>query len=275
MVDPLYKQIADDLRRQIEANELSAGDQLRTEIQLQEHYGQELSSNKVSRNTVRDAVGILVAEGLLEKRPGQGTFVVKVNPFMTTLPADLEGSETAYYLSEVTGKGREPELSVPRIEIHRASEAPELKIPEGDQVISRHQRRLIDRIPYSMQTSFYPMDFAVQASRLRMADDIREGAVAYIRESLGIKQVGCRDVLFVRPANEPEMSFFKLPAVKSGIQMIEHRRVAYAEDGRPIRLTVTVYPTDRNRIAYETGKVPPESGPESGNDDPPEVQASS
>ena len=43
--------------------------------------------------------------------------------------------------------------------------------------------------------------------------------------------------------------------------MIETRRTAYDEDGTPVRLTVTVYPADRNQFALEVGKVPPLAWP--------------
>ena len=36
MADPMYRQIAEDLRRQIETGELPAGAQLRTELELRE-----------------------------------------------------------------------------------------------------------------------------------------------------------------------------------------------------------------------------------------------
>src|ERR1039458_4474267 len=98
MVDPMYRQIADDLRRQIEAGELPPGVQLRTELELREEYN-------ASRNTVRDAVKWLITRGLVETRPGQGTFVVqKIDPFVTTLSKDPEtggSDEGPVYTAEV------------------------------------------------------------------------------------------------------------------------------------------------------------------------------
>ena len=79
MPDPMYRQIAEDLRQKIESGELGHGDQLPTELELREQYD-------ASRNTVRDAVKWLITRGLVETRPGQGTFVVeKIDPFVTTL----------------------------------------------------------------------------------------------------------------------------------------------------------------------------------------------
>ena len=69
MADPMYRQIADDLRRQIEDGELAPGSQLPTELELREKYN-------ASRNTIRDAIKWLITRGLVETRPGQGTFVV-------------------------------------------------------------------------------------------------------------------------------------------------------------------------------------------------------
>ena len=70
MPEPIYRQIADDLRHQIETGELRPGEQLETEIELREKYN-------ASRNTIRDAIKLLTTRGLIETRPGQGTFVVR------------------------------------------------------------------------------------------------------------------------------------------------------------------------------------------------------
>src|SRR5271156_4290125 len=85
MASPMYRQIAEDLRAQIESGGLQPGQQLRTEIELRERYN-------ASRNTVRDAIKWLTTLGLVETRPGQGTFVVKrIEPYVTTLTADPGG----------------------------------------------------------------------------------------------------------------------------------------------------------------------------------------
>ena len=106
MAEPMHKQIAADLRRQIESGELPPGAQLKTEVELREEYGSD--GRDVSRNTVRDAIKLLVSRGRVETRPGQGTFVLrKVQPFVSTLNLDPEsGSEADVYKSEVERQGR-------------------------------------------------------------------------------------------------------------------------------------------------------------------------
>src|SRR5215475_15790711 len=111
MASPMYRQIADNLREQIESGAIRPGQQLQTELELRERYG-------ASRNTVRDAIKWLTSLGLVETRPGQGTFVVKkIDPFITTLSADtgtgLGGGEGATYLSQVSEQDRQASSSVP------------------------------------------------------------------------------------------------------------------------------------------------------------------
>ncbi|MET8973122.1 GntR family transcriptional regulator [Streptomyces hydrogenans] len=60
--------IAEDLRTQITTGHLKSGDRLPSEPKLATHY-------KVSTPTVRQALALLQAEGLIEKTHGKGNFV--------------------------------------------------------------------------------------------------------------------------------------------------------------------------------------------------------
>lgn len=255
MADAMYRRIADDLREQIERGELEPGQQLRTELELREHY-------EASRNTVRDAIKWLTTRGLVETRPGQGTFVVeKEDPFVTTLTRKegevAEGGQSTSLLSKV-GDSLEPDSSGLKVEIQPPPEhvAALLAVGADTEVISRHEQRHVDRTPYSLQTSFYPLEFFTRgASRLMSSKPIVEGAVAYLRETLGIKQVGYRDRITVRAPNAFEADFFKVPA-DGRIAMYEILRTAFDGNGRPMRLTVTVLPADRNQFVVNVGDVP-------------------
>jgi GntR family transcriptional regulator len=255
--DPMYRQIADDLRRQIEEGDLVPGQQLRTELELREKYN-------ASRNTVRDAIKWLITRGLVETRPGQGTFVVEtITPFVTTLtgyPETASGGEGNTYSQEVTARLRQPSDTPPQVEIKQASslETAELQLNAGTPLVSRHQRRFIDGTPWSLQTSFYSMSLVEKgAQRLIQAENIDKGTVEYLRESVGIQQVGYRDTITVRTPDEAETAFFKLPS-DGRVSVIETRRTAYDAQGTPVRLTVSVYPADRNQFAVNVGRVPDE-----------------
>jgi DNA-binding transcriptional MocR family regulator len=63
-----YKRLAALLRARIQSGELAVGQRLPSEKDLQDEYG-------MARETIRKAVGLLRAEGLVEVRQGHGTFV--------------------------------------------------------------------------------------------------------------------------------------------------------------------------------------------------------
>jgi GntR family transcriptional regulator len=250
MPDPIYKQIADSLQRDIETGKFAEGDQLPTEQEISEDWG-------ASRSTVRDAIKQLTTKGLVEAHPGQGTFVRrKVTPIVTDLSAthDLGTGDEAQYYIDVRRQQRAPRSTVPRVEIQPATKlvARELRLAPGSQVVLRHQQRFVDDEPYSLQTSFYPMQLVTVrgASRLIEAVDIKEGAVQYLRREFDIDQVGYRDVITVRTPESAEISFFKLPD-DGHVAVLENFRTAYDQHGEPIRLTITVYPADRNWFEFK------------------------
>jgi len=64
----LYEQIVSQIEQRIEAGDLKVGDQLPSEHELAEQFA-------VSRTAVREAVKALRQKGLVEIRPGRGTFI--------------------------------------------------------------------------------------------------------------------------------------------------------------------------------------------------------
>jgi GntR family transcriptional regulator len=251
MSEPIYQQIADDLRAQIESGKLRPGQQLETEGELIKLYG-------ASRNTVRDAIKRLTGLGLVVPRPGQGTFVVeKPVPFVTTLTADPSTGDSLVYQYQVSQHGRSPSSSEVVVEIQKANAgvAAELGVPKDTQVVSRHQKRYIDETPWSMQTSFYPMGLALKADELLSAGNIEQGAVKYLADTLGLRQVAYRDWITVRAPDANETRFFNLPQ-DGRVAVFEIFRTAFDQTGTPMRVTITVFPTDRNQFIAVTGDVP-------------------
>jgi GntR family transcriptional regulator len=141
--------------------------------------------------------------------------------------------------------------------------ADRLQVAQGTQVISRHQERYIDDQPWSLQTSFYPMDFVLRgATRLLEAADIDEGTVQYLARVLQFKQVGYRDLIAVRPPDENEVKFFRLPE-DGRVQVVVLLRTGFAEGSDNVtafRLTESVFPADRNQFVINAGQVPSRLG---------------
>lgn len=103
----LYEGIVNQIEQRIESGELKVGDQLPSEHELAEQF-------MVSRTAVREAVKTLRQKGLVEIRPGRGTFIT--NETSDTIRNSLEmlmkfgtmkGSENLVEVREIL----EPEIA--------------------------------------------------------------------------------------------------------------------------------------------------------------------
>ncbi|MEG2642024.1 MAG: GntR family transcriptional regulator, partial [Eubacterium sp.] len=65
--EPLYRQLYQQIRREIMAGNLKTGEKLASKRQMAEHL-------KISQNTVAAAYDQLVAEGYIEARPRSGFY---------------------------------------------------------------------------------------------------------------------------------------------------------------------------------------------------------
>lgn len=94
--EPLYHQVVSVIRRRIEGGEWSAGERVPSERKLSEMLG-------VSRITIRHAVRLACQEGLLEQRPGVGTFVGEPGAHPAVLNQDL--AEMSTFSSSLAEQG--------------------------------------------------------------------------------------------------------------------------------------------------------------------------
>ena len=125
MADPMYRQIAEDLRQQIEAGELAEGTQLPTEIEFRETY-------PASRNTIRDAIKWLTNLGLVETRAWPGHLRHRADRAVYQHHRSGPGRRASAYPAEAQS-GREATSSRTQVEVQRADNllASELPLPKA------------------------------------------------------------------------------------------------------------------------------------------------
>lgn len=248
-----YREIAADLERKIKVGELIPGARLPSDAELGQIY-------KASRNTVREAVRLLVNRGLAEKPSGRGAFVLlKIAPFSTVITVDsgFGGFRGASSTSEGMPRVRTFEVTTPKVELEMPSTdiATQLGLGADDTVVIRHQRRFIHGVLWSTQTSYYPMRFVEDgAGRLLQVKDIPEGVRKYLDKAIGVKEIGSHDTMKVRAPDHEEAAAFGIPD-DGRVAVFETRQIGVDPDHKPVRVTVSIYPADRNQFSMDTGSL--------------------
>ena len=142
---PVYTQLAVIIKEDIASGRLRPGIRIPSEAKLAQEYN-------VSPMTVRQAVGVLVEEGLVERVHGSGTFVKKIEVGATTF--GLEALDKVLSNTE-TLKARVVKSSIVRV---RGSEGKLLQVDENSPVILVERLVLNGEEPFCFQVAYLPFD---------------------------------------------------------------------------------------------------------------------
>ncbi len=248
MTAPKYRAIAADLRKQIAGGELSPGDRLPTERELEAHY-------EVGRNTVRLAAALLTNEGLIERVPGRtGGMVVRDLLTLTyhasraEMPDGLWPESDAWF-GEVRAQGYEPtqDFSV-EIKAVPAELAERLDVEADSHAAVRRCVRRVNGRPSSLQDTWYPMDLCEAVPELLSPKDIEQGTTRLLTER-GWPQPAVEDDL---TAAMPTPEEARLLALQPGTPVLRFLRTGFSPE-RPVRVSVTVFAGNMNRVIYALG----------------------
>lgn len=240
----LKSQIADRLRAEILHGTLGPGAQLPTEADLMERYS-------VARNTARDALGILVNEGLIIPRRPQGYFVrtlqrIDYRPQNDLRPRPALTAQDTFF-TEQSLAGRSPAQT---IEVAITEPPPDvasrLKLPSGELTVARRRVRFLDGEPFHLNDSYYPLSVA-EGTAIMSPQDVAIG-VNHELAAHGHLQVRAVDEILVRMPTPDEVTRLDLAP---GTPVAYHIITGFDPDGTPLRVVLNVLPGDRNVIIYE------------------------
>ncbi len=143
---PVYIQIADELRLNIEQGIYQAGDKLPTEVKLSERFG-------VNRHTLRQAIALLRTEGLVRVEQGRGTFVAES-------PIRYAIGKRVRYNKALTAHGRKASFKILRaVELPSDTAiATALNLSLGDPVALVERLGSADDAPISITRSYFPLN---------------------------------------------------------------------------------------------------------------------
>lgn len=241
---PVYRQIADVVRARIAGGELAAGDQLPSERELMEGFG-------ASRGTVRNAVSLLKAEGLVEVEHGRGAYVRRLPP-VRRLSFDRfarrhRDAGKAAYLAEMESESREAGVEVIRVERDVASVdvARALGLAAGDPVLVRARRYLADGYPMEIATSYLPWRLVV-GSQMTHENPGPGGIYARLEEA-GHRLGSFTEEVSARMPTPEETRALRLAP---GVPVLHLLRTAIDTDGVPVEICDTVMAADRYVLFY-------------------------
>jgi DNA-binding GntR family transcriptional regulator len=230
---PKYHRAADELRRQIRDGALAAGERIPAETALAERH-------RVSVPTIRQALAVLRAEGLIESRQGIGTFV-KENRRLQRRSRDRYRRAradhqllTAHLRHEIVFAGRAPAP---------AHIAEQLGVDPGEDVVIR-QRRLYDRDtgqPEEVGASYLPVEIAA-GSYLEEPTVVPKALFLCVEDLSGKRYADAHDQWIARMPNAEEAAALELPAGAAVLHVIHTAR---ADDGSVLEVAESVWPADR------------------------------
>ncbi|MFI6516983.1 GntR family transcriptional regulator [Spirillospora sp. NPDC050679] len=242
---PVFKQIADHLRSAIESQTLPPGTKLPSESKLIEHYD-------VARMTVRHALQLLQSEGLTVAEHGRGVFV-RSRPPVRRLASDRFARQhrdrgKAAFIAEAEGAGVKP--SVDSIEIKEAPASAEiaarLGLQEGEAVVVRARRYLLNGHPVETATSFLPASIA-RGTQIAEPNTGPGGIYARLEE-LGHRLHHFDEEIKARMPLRDELKALKLAP---GVPVFHLVRTAHDEAGRPVEVCDTIMSSDAFVLSYE------------------------
>ncbi|MCL2535248.1 MAG: GntR family transcriptional regulator [Nocardiaceae bacterium] len=229
---PKYLGIYDDLRARIDTGEWQSDDALPPQRELAASYG-------VTIMTLRQALQLLESDGLIETRPGAGTF-----------PAN---KRYTYNLLHLSGFADDLRAQGANVETHILASAWEVPPPEvarslhlgqTEQVLVITRHRVIDTRPSVLQYSYIPRGMGISPDELVDASLYQVLAqhgypVASANESITVTTLGAAEAeLLARPTLSPAML---------------SRRTNVTEDGTPVLHDTALIPSDIAEIHIDRG----------------------
>ena len=223
---PLYVQIRESLRKEIEDHILAPGQKLPSEDELASKYG-------VSRMTVRQGIIDLIDEGLLYRRHGIGTFVAQPQ-------VERDHTGLTNFFESALQKGIEASMQVLIADIlpARLRVAKALNLKEGELAIRIKTLRFANGIPVTIHDAYVPYKLFPQL----LQEDLEARHLWYYMELYGQRVKRAVQRLEARESDE---ELAQLLGIEIGAPILYKERTVYSDNGTPVEFTYCYNRGDR------------------------------
>jgi GntR family transcriptional regulator len=233
---PLWFQIAERLRRAVDSGAFKPGDTLPSEAQLNRQFG-------VSRATSRAALNKLEANGLIVRRSGKGSIVLRKQ-------VDQPAEEMSGFSEDMRRRGLEPSYKVMDIghEASTAQVAEALEVSSGTKVFRSYRLLLADGEPIGTAMSWLPPRL-FRTLLPPTEDDLTTGSLyGWLRENCSVTVGRAREFIEAASATGDHARTLN---VAEGSPLLIARRQSFDEADKPVEYVVLSFRSDRYRFHLE------------------------
>ena len=228
---PAYIRIHDAIKKEIDEGVWEIGQRLPSERDLADDY-------EVSRMTLRQAITLLVEEGILERRVGSGTYVAshRVQEKMrgTTSFTEIVRSQGKMPSSQLISYQRKPA---------NETEIQQLQLKATDYVIRMERVRFADNVPLVFEVASIPEELIRSFNR----EDITEHFFQTLTDN-GYEIGKSQQTIYARNASERVANYLKIPRNHAILALTQ---LSYFTDGRPFEYVHSQYVGDRFEFYLE------------------------
>jgi len=228
---PAYIRIHDALKKKIDDGFWEIGQRLPSERDLADDY-------EVSRMTLRQAITLLVEEGILERRVGSGTYVASHR-----VQEKMRG--TTSFTEIVRSQGKSPSSQVVSYQRKPANETEiqQLQLKPSDYVVCMERVRYADNMPLVFEVASIPEKLIREFKR----EDITEHFFQTLTDN-GYEIGKSQQTIYAKNASERVANYLKVPKNHAVLALTQ---VSYFTDGRPFEYVHSQYVGDRFEFYLE------------------------
>ncbi|MGI2329209.1 GntR family transcriptional regulator [Planococcus sp. YIM B11945] len=229
---PIYVQIEEFLKRQMEEGAFPLGTAIPSERELAETFG-------VSRMTVRQSITNLVNEGQLYREKGRGTFVAAPK-----VEQPLSGMTS--FTEDMQARGMSPSSQLLKFEKRMPDNgvAEELKLSPEEEVVYVERIRYADGIPMAIERTYVPAKLVPDLSEEALAGSL----YAYIEAATGQK-IG--HAIQRMEASLAKKDDAVLLHVQTPFAVLIIERVSRLGNNVPFEVVHSIYRADRYKFTSE------------------------
>lgn len=229
---PIYLQIHDKIKEDIEKGLWAIGDRLPSERELAVQFN-------VSRMTLRQAIQTLADEGILERKIGSGTYVARQK-----VQEKMIG--TTSFTEIMVSQNRTPSSKTVSYFVTQpsSSELEKLQLSEHESILRMERIRYADNIPICFEVASIPYSLIDKYSK----SEISQSLYKTLEQKGGYKIGQANQTISAMLASEQISEYLE---IKRGEAILRLRQISYLEDGRPFEYVRTQYAGNRFEFYLE------------------------